>query len=126
MFLPKDPGKLFPLQVNEATGEPYLQLPWPHDKIRITPARPSDAASIQECLNDPRVYEYLAGPPFPYTYDDAIQWVGRAMDESGRLFWSMEDGDEWIDGCPVHCIRQVQEDGTDIYIGDITMRREGE
>jgi len=126
MFFPNDPAKLFPLQVNEATGEPYMPLPSPHERIRITPARPSDAAPIQENLNDPRIYEYLSGPPFPCTYDDAIKWIGRVMDESGRLFWSMEEGAEWVNGCPVHCIREVQEDGTDIYIGDITRRREGE
>lgn len=77
-------------------------------------------------MNDPRVYEYLAGPPFPYKLEEhGIRWVGRAMDESGRLFWEMEDGGgKWVDGCPVHSIREMQEDGTDVYIGDITIRRE--
>ncbi|KAG8832674.1 hypothetical protein FRC17_000893 [Serendipita sp. 399] len=36
----------------------------------------------------------------------------------------MEDGNQYLDGCPVQILREVLEDGTDEFIGDITIVRE--
>ncbi|CAG8717560.1 15864_t:CDS:1, partial [Acaulospora colombiana] len=77
MHFPSNLTKLHPLLVNEKTGEPYLQLPYPHDNIRITPPRSDDVDTTVSYLNDPRIYEHLAGPPFPYTTENGIQWNKR-------------------------------------------------
>lgn len=31
-------------------------------------------------MNDPRVYEYLFGPPIPYTLKDADDWLAMRVD----------------------------------------------
>lgn len=124
MFTTADKAKLFPLQLNEATGEPYLQLPSPHSKIRITPIRPSDAGMVITYLNDPRVYEFLAGPPFPYTEENANDWISRCKASSDAIFSEIMEGNIFVGGCPVRSIREVQEDGTEVFIGDIGIDRE--
>lgn len=124
MKFAQDLEKLSPLQVNEATGEPYLPLPAPHSRLRLTPPRPEDVPLLVGHMNDPEIYTYLAGPPFPYTEAHGRQWVHNGVQESQRLFEQIERGDRWIDGCPVRVIRQVgEEDGTEVYVGDIGISR---
>jgi RimJ/RimL family protein N-acetyltransferase len=124
MFAATDKAKLFPLQLNEATGEPYLQLPSPHERIRITPIRQSDVEMAKTYLNDPRVYEYLAGPPFPYTEEHANGWISRSKSNSDAVFDEIMQGNKFVGGCPVRSIRELQEDGTEVFIGDIGIDRE--
>ncbi|KAG8830863.1 hypothetical protein FRC18_007475 [Serendipita sp. 400] len=75
-------------------------------------------------MNDERVYSFLGGPPFPYTHEDGVRWSKSVMERSQSLFRCMEDGNQFLDGCPVSSIREVYEDGSDVYIGDITIGRE--
>jgi RimJ/RimL family protein N-acetyltransferase len=124
MHFPSDLTKLHPLLLDEKTGEPYLQLPSPHENIRITPPRPDDVDAIVSYLNDPRVYTHLVGPPSPYTTEDGITWVQRVTDKVQGFFHEIEYGNQYINGSPVCSIRLVQEDGTDILIGDIGLTRE--
>lgn len=35
----------------------------------------------------------------------------------------MRRGDKYIDGCPLRAIREVQADGTQIFIGDLNVDR---
>ena len=58
--------QLYPLEVNPKTGEPFLRLR-NHKNIILTPPRVEDAPACVPLLNDPRVCDWLAGPPYPYT-----------------------------------------------------------
>ena len=58
--------QLHPLEVNLKTGEPFLRLR-NHKNIILTPPREEDAESFIPLLNDPRICDWLAGPPYPYT-----------------------------------------------------------
>ena len=124
MLYPKQATNLSPLLLNKSTGEPYLQLPSPHDNVIITPARPGDVDPIVEYLSDPRVMKWLASVPHPYTQQDGQKWVDIITARSQVLFHRLEEGDRFVDGCPVQCIREVQADGTDVFIGDIYISRQ--
>jgi RimJ/RimL family protein N-acetyltransferase len=49
----------------------------------LRPFRPGDETSLQQSLNDPRVYERLTNIPRPYTLADAEKWVGASMQSVG-------------------------------------------
>lgn len=124
--------QLHPLQVNERTGEPYLRLPSPHDNIIITPPRTEDIPAIIAALNDPRVYSTLEGPPFPYKEEHAVWWIDHVKAPSDELLQELrqaaDDGSQSLKvvaGCPVRTLREVKEDGTDIFLGDIGCDRCG-
>jgi hypothetical protein len=51
--------QLHPLQINPKTGEPFLQLPSPHEHIIITPLRLTDKSAIIDILNDKAVNDWL-------------------------------------------------------------------
>ncbi|KAI0782496.1 hypothetical protein BC629DRAFT_558308 [Irpex lacteus] len=124
--------QLHPLQVNERTGEPYLRLPSPHDNIIITPPRAEDVPAIIAALNDPRVYSTLEGPPFPYKEEHAVWWIDHVKAPSDELLQELrqaaDEGSQSLKvvaACPVRTLREVQEDGTDIFLGDIGCDRCG-
>ena len=111
------------LQVNPTTGEVFLRLPAPHENIIITPPRDSDAADITLILNDPRVYKTLLGPPFPYLPHHAEEWLRVTKERSDKVLEDLREGKTVVDGCPVQNIREVQSDGTDLFLGDLSVRR---
>lgn len=117
-----------PLFFNPVLEEVYIQLPHPHQNIRITPPRPSDVHRIIPILNDIRVYSFLKGPPFPYTDDDATSFVTTRKASCDDVLKEIsERGDSkpgtFFSGCPVRSIREVLPDGSDVYIGDIDLGR---
>ncbi|KZT74974.1 hypothetical protein DAEQUDRAFT_807252 [Daedalea quercina L-15889] len=124
-------SRLHPLQVNSATGEPYLRLPSPHDNIIITPPRMSDVDAAVHNLNDRKIVDFLIGPPFPYLPSHAEVWLSNVKEASdavlaelGRDDPGQSDNEPKVVGrCPVHALREVAEDGTETLIGDITIRR---
>ena len=111
------------LQVNPTTGEVFLRLPAPHENIIITPPRDSDVADILLILNDPRVYEYCAGLPFPYHPHHAEEWLKTVKDKSNKVLEDLREGKTVVDGCPVQHIREVRSDGTDLFLGDLSVKR---
>lgn len=114
-----------PFRFDSKTGEYYLPLPAPHSNIRLTAPRLAGDPDIQVVhMNDPRVYQNISGPPFPYLREHAEAWTSGAHAESQRLFEAIERGDKYIDGCPVRAIREVHEDGSDTLIGDLGVYRE--
>lgn len=130
------PRQFHPLKVNSRTGEPYLQLPAPLDNIIITPNRLSDAQVSIQFLNDPRVYKMLIGPPFPYLPIHAEEWMAKCIESSDAIFETLKTAETGnsgeteatlihVDGCPVRALREVQPDGTDVFIGDIGIIRSG-
>jgi len=113
------------LRVNPTTGEVFLRLPAPHENIIITPPRDSDGADIVLILNDPRVYKNLLGPPFPYHPHHAEEWLRTVKSNSDNILEDLRGGKTVVDGCPVQHIREVQPDGTDLFLGDLSVTRNG-
>ncbi|KAJ7492076.1 hypothetical protein FB451DRAFT_1551504 [Mycena latifolia] len=62
----------------------------------------------------------------PYT-EDAESWLNQIKPASDKLLGELEAAREdetlkIVDDCPVRHIREVREDGTDIFLGDIGFR----
>ncbi len=124
--------QLHPLHIHPVTGEPFLRLPSPHENVIVTPPRISDIPAIVENLNDLRVYRWLEGPPFPYTTDDGDFWLRKVKDSSDAVLQQLKEaGDDTTQGalivgsCPVRALREVQGDGTELYLGEINVDRCG-
>lgn len=121
--------QLFPLLLNPVTQEPYLRLPSPHENIIITPPRLTDAHTVIGYMNDPKVYETLEGPPYPYLPEHADFWLNMVKKESDDILKELYDAAEkdsepiFVGGCPVRSLREVKEDGSDVFIGDIGVFR---
>ncbi|KZP23746.1 hypothetical protein FIBSPDRAFT_910082 [Athelia psychrophila] len=123
--------QLHPLQVNPRTNEPFLRLPSPFERIIITPPRDADTTAVVEILNDPRVNQWLQGPPYPFLQEHADSRVAQQIAVSSAAFQELKDADAknpggplvFAERCPVTCIREVQPDGSDVYIGDCRMHR---
>jgi len=121
--------QLHPLQINPDTKEVFLRLPAPHENIIITPPRLDDAHMVVEYLNDPRIYTKLENPPYPYLPEHAEWWLNLVKKESDSLLKDLHDaGDNnqapiFSKGCPVRSLREIKEDGSDLFIGDIGIDR---
>ena len=125
-------SQFYPLEINERTGEPFLRLPSPHDNIIITPPRLEDAPAVIRALNDPRVYSTPEGPPFPYKQEHAKWWLDHTKGISDEIMQELQQAVDngsqdlkVVGGCPVRTLREVQLDGTDIFLGDIGCDRCG-
>ncbi|KAF8079030.1 hypothetical protein FPV67DRAFT_1467259 [Lyophyllum atratum] len=119
--------QLHPLEVNPRTGEPFLRLK-NHEHIIITPPRKEDVVLYPPIMNDPRIYEWLGSPPFPYTTEHAEAWYARVKATSDRALAELEAAREspnliLVGECPLRTIREVREDGEDVYLGDIGLMR---
>jgi len=118
-------------EVNSRTGEPFFRLPVPNENIIITPPRLSDAPLFGPILNDPRVSQWLEGPPIPYTDEHAAEWIEVITKESKAILAELKEEEasnpdgppKLVDGCPVRHLREVLPDGTDMYLGDIGIGR---
>ncbi|KAH9944275.1 acyl-CoA N-acyltransferase [Epithele typhae] len=121
-----------PLQFNPQTKEPFLRLPSPHEHIILTPPRTSDGPAIFSHMSDPRVYSWLEGPPFPYRPEHAEQWISMIKKDADAALEVLRIASEadpdappvLVSACPVRCIREVRDDGSDIFLGDIAILRE--
>ncbi|KAF9817994.1 hypothetical protein IEO21_03069 [Rhodonia placenta] len=124
-------SQLHPLQVNPATGEPYLRLGSPLENIILTPQRPSDVAYNVPILNNPDVVRWLEGLPYPYTPSHAESWVSSVIEESDAILRELREASakdpeaplKIVGGCPVRILREIKEDGSEVYLGDIAFRR---
>jgi hypothetical protein len=119
--------QLHPLQVNPQTGEPFLRLR-NHQNIIITPPRASDAPFLPPILNDPLVHQWLASPPHPYLPEHAETWLNTITTASDAVLRDLEVSKDTpslkiVDHCPVRFLREVQDDGTDVFLGDIAFMR---
>lgn len=97
--------------------------------MRTSP-RTEDIASIVRILNDPKVHKNLASPPVPYSETDASGFLSKLKPPSDAILKELEEasqeepaGLKIVGGCPVRILREVQEDGSDIFLGDIGTRR---
>ncbi|KAJ6520390.1 acyl-CoA N-acyltransferase [Mycena sanguinolenta] len=115
--------QLHPLEANPKTGEPFLRL-LSYKNIILTPPRLSDAPLFIPLLNDERVYHWLSSPPYPYLPEHADWWLNQIKPASDQILAELADARndatlKIVDACPVRIIREVQEDGTEIFLGDI-------
>jgi len=99
-------------ELGSISSGPFLRLPKPLDKIIVTPPRLSDIDTIVKYLNDPRIYKSLDGVHHP-----DIIWE--------QIKQSDSDGRRVFDGCPVRSIREVNEDGSQTFLGDCGISRWG-
>lgn len=128
--------------LNSRSKEPYLRLPAPHSNIILTSHYLENLeetyATLIETLNDPRVYPWLEGPPYPYSRYDAEQWVNLVYNENKRVLESLRedlsegstDAGKLYDISPFSCIREVVEQDPvtgepirDVFIGTIGLSR---
>ncbi|KAH7920687.1 hypothetical protein BV22DRAFT_1039546, partial [Leucogyrophana mollusca] len=124
-------SQLYPLEVNPTTGEPFLRLPAPNENIIITPPRLSDELCLAPIINHPKVSVWLEGPPIPYLDEYALPWLKSLIEKTDAVLTELReeekrnpDGPLKIVGdCPVRHLREVLEDGSDIYIGDLGINR---
>ncbi|KAF9532081.1 hypothetical protein CPB83DRAFT_848308 [Crepidotus variabilis] len=103
--------------------EPFLRLE-KHKNIILTPPRPDDPPAFVPPMNDPRVYECLSTPPFPYTLEHGEGFVNGLLKDYKEVCKKLDGAKDipesiMVDYCPVRVIREVQENGSDILIGDI-------
>ncbi|KAF7347356.1 N-acetyltransferase domain-containing protein [Mycena venus] len=117
--------QLHPLEVNPKTGEPFLRL-LAHKNIILTPLRLSDGPFLVSILNDEHVYPWLISPPYPYLPEHAEWWLNQVIPETDKLLAELEDARndptlKIVNGCPARVIREVKEDGTDIFLGEINL-----
>ena len=125
-----------PLLYDERTGEPYLPLLPPiGPRIRITmpkidlinPAlEPNDIDAVVRLQNLPEIYPYLLNPPRPFLPEHAAEWLIRRKIGCQAILDQMRTSEPGspVDGCPVHILREIREDGTDVFIGDISFSRQ--
>jgi hypothetical protein len=135
------------LEVNSRTGEPFLRLNH-HKNIILTPPRPTDTKYYPPILNDPRIHEWLMGPPIPYlpgnlifevpspeqrpvnviTTEHAEAWFAFIKSQSDAILSKLEAAKDTkdlitVDKCPVRAIREVLANGEEVYLGDIGIQR---
>ncbi|KAF8889271.1 GNAT domain-containing protein [Infundibulicybe gibba] len=122
-----DTNHCYPLKLNPHTGEPYLALDGKFANIIITPPRLSDARPSTAIMNDPSVYPWMGfgGPQHPYLEERAETWVRGVKSKCEHALRELQAaGDAAIvDGCPVRHIREVGDDGSEVFIGDIGIIR---
>ncbi|KZT62654.1 hypothetical protein CALCODRAFT_408409, partial [Calocera cornea HHB12733] len=114
------------------SDEPYIPLPAPHDNIRLTPWRRTDATDVDPVvtiLNHPAVYPNLIGPPYPYLEEHAAEWATQQVEmfEPDHQYFTGDESapireGKIFDYSPIMVIREVQTDGSQILLGvaDIT------
>lgn len=123
--------QFYPLDRHPRTGEPFIRLPPPHDRIIVTPPRADDVANIVVIMNDPAVRKWLDGPPFPYLASHAEEWVVRLKHQSDGILHLLRQAAEVspdgplviVPGNPVSCVREVHEDGREEFLGALTFSR---
>jgi len=116
--------QLYPLEINAKTKEPFLRLR-KHKNIILTPPRWEDASSLVSILNDPLVYEWMSGPPYPYTLDHGNEFIGLKRNIAEETLKELEDAKalKFVKECPVSYLREVKEDGSDVFIGSLGINR---
>ncbi|KAI6130158.1 hypothetical protein EV401DRAFT_1851464 [Pisolithus croceorrhizus] len=119
------------LRINPATKEPFLRLSSPHENIIITPPRVGDDEHLFTLFSDLRIAAWLYPIPVPFTRAHARAMLREAKDEADALLNEirsldtehMDNYPKFVGGCPVKCVREVRKDGTDVFIGYITVHR---
>ncbi|KAF9446119.1 acyl-CoA N-acyltransferase [Macrolepiota fuliginosa MF-IS2] len=120
-------NRLGPLETNPSTKEPFLRLRG-HPNVVITPPRQTDIPHMLPPMNDERIHIWLSSTPYPYTLEHAQNWLNRITPECElglkELREALENNEPIaLTHSPVRCLRELQEDGSDIFLGDIGLIR---
>ena len=132
-ILPMSASQFYPLERHPRTGEPFLRLPAPLDQVIVTPPRREDVRDIVAILNDYPIKRWLDGPPFPYLEMHAEDWIAKTLEQSDAVMQQLRAANETapegplasVSGCPVGCLRGVEQDGREVYLGAIEFTRCG-
>ncbi|TCD65676.1 hypothetical protein EIP91_002303 [Steccherinum ochraceum] len=124
-------SQLHPLEIDPNTGEPFLRLPAPRTNIIITPPRPTDVPGLVALYNDPELAQWLNSIPHPFLEEHAEPRLARMIASSEVVMKEIQAAEaafpegplQFIGGCPVTALREVKPDGTQVYIGDVKVRR---
>lgn len=124
-------SQLSPLEINSATGEPFLRLPAPHQNIIVTPPREGDDGHVFTLFSDTNVADWFSSIPAPFSRDqgramlEQAKEVADAVLDELRTLEKESPGRELkvVGGCPLRHLREVHENGTDVFIGYIEVRR---
>lgn len=122
--------QIHPLEWDAARNEPFLRLPAPLSHFILTPPRPSDAEDMVEPMNDPRVYNGLRSPPWPFTLDHGTVRVAKTVSNWNRQLKRLEEvaaqGESaslvTFEFCPVRCVRDATTEKQPL-LGDIHLGR---
>ncbi|KAG0709435.1 GNAT domain-containing protein [Suillus ampliporus] len=123
--------QLHPLEFNPKTGEPFLRLPAPHQNIILTPPREGDQAVLMHNMNDPAIHKWLERSPVPYLPEHADSWIQLVKGQSDATLEYLRKSEEdfpngplqFVDASPVRYLREVEENGTDVFIGDLVLKK---
>ncbi|KAF7370960.1 Gnat family [Mycena sanguinolenta] len=115
------------LEYNSTTGEPFLRLPAPFTNFIITPPRLSDAAPSVEIMTQPSVAKWM-GPSIllEYNVDKATAWLTKLKAETDAATEELRATAQTrgpVSACPLRHLREVQTDGTEIFLGDVGIWR---
>ncbi|KAF8203782.1 acyl-CoA N-acyltransferase [Pholiota molesta] len=121
------PNQLHPLETNPQTQEPFLRLR-KHANIILTPMRWEDAPHMVPIFNDTRVCHWLSSPPFPYALENAESWLQKhkpPVDDCLQYLKDAQGSESLVTarGSPACSLREVNQDGTDQFIGNISLVR---
>ncbi|KAL4247206.1 hypothetical protein ABKN59_007926 [Abortiporus biennis] len=116
------------LQYDPITNEPFIRVPHRHANLIVTPPRPSDYIPLIDIMNDPTVYSYLYAPSHPFLESDAIEWIQSSKQECDKVLSNYSKHELLnpeipIDGSPVNTIREILADGTQKFVGEISLKR---
>ena len=90
--------------------------------IRLRPVSEDDLPDFQRWLNDPDVYQWLAGGVLkPPTWEDELTWWRRTRSSEGEVTWSIETlGGELLGTVTLYWTRPATSASFGIFIGDKT------
>ncbi|KAJ6522740.1 acyl-CoA N-acyltransferase [Mycena capillaripes] len=104
------------------TNEPYIPLPAPLERFYLGAARQSDVPHDVAMMSDVRVARTLVGPPFPMPLANTLRSLARERAAVTALFAAYAEGTFRPAAAAPFCIlRERQGDGSDAYVGQITM-----
>ncbi|KAF8910929.1 hypothetical protein CPB84DRAFT_1672449 [Gymnopilus junonius] len=116
-----------PLEANPTTKEVFMRVR-NHEDIIITPPRPEDVQNIFVSQSDPRIYHWMLTTPKPYLREYAeASWL-KSKQHADAALKELEDANSFnrpklVSSCPVAFIRRVREDGSDEFVGHVTIGR---
>ena len=124
---------LSPGDISPTACEPSLRLPAPHQHIVITPPREGDDEHLLTLFGDISVAHCFHTIPIPFCRDDSRAMLSQAKEEADGLLDELRTAEKEgpsgkqlkvVGGCPLKHIREVQENGTDVFIGRIWVGRD--
>ncbi|KAL4062581.1 hypothetical protein J3A83DRAFT_4310396 [Scleroderma citrinum] len=124
-------SQLSPLEIKSALDEPFLRLLAPHQNIIVTPPREGDEEHLFTLFSDTTVAACFDVIPIPFLRDHGRAMLDKEKGEADALLDELHTLEKespgralkFVGGCPLKYVREVQENGTDAFIGYIRVGR---